>query len=323
MTWQCRRLALLLGVVLALTAATRADHHLIHSQGGCCEGSSTSLAAPAATTVMVDEWVPEQYQSTRTVYRAETRQETYTAYRTECVPETRTINVTSYRMVPETVTEMRTTCVKVPVTEQRTVYKTKSCLQRVTVMERKCEDHGQYVCKEVPAGPSLHDRLGKCFKGLHGCKNDCCEPACEPVRMKTVKEWCPNPVWVEKPVTHLKWVTEQIPQTICVTTCRTETRCEPVTVTRCRCIPETKCETITVTTKKCVPYQATRCVTVCVPHQETVTCCRMVCRKVAKTVSCAPAAPAAGCCAETCLAAPADCCTPTSHFGLFRKHGCK
>jgi len=37
--------------------------------------------APAYRTITVNEWVPEQYQATRTVYKTETHQEAYTAYR--------------------------------------------------------------------------------------------------------------------------------------------------------------------------------------------------------------------------------------------------
>jgi len=321
------RVALLVGAALALAGAARADH-ILHTPklGGC--GGSTSLAAPTATAVttsmLVDEWVPEQFQTTRTVLRAEVRQEAYTAYKTECVSEYRPQTITTYRMVPETVTEMRTSTVTVPVVEQRVVMKEKRCFKRVCEVEKKCEDHGQYVCKQVPDEGGLCDRLGKCFKGLHAsCKGDC-PPACEPVKMKTVKVWQPCPVMVDKQVSRLRWVTEQVPETVYVKTCRTETRCTPVTVCRMRCVPETRVENVQHVTTKCVPYQATRCVTVCVPHQETVTCTRMVCRKVAKEIPCAPAAPvvsASPCCAETTLAAPADCCAPALKTGLLHRLG--
>ena len=45
-----------------------------------------------------------------------------------------------------------------------------------------------------------------------------------------------------------------------------------------------------------MPYQATRTVCVSVPHTETVTCTRMVCRTVEKEVPCEAA------CFETCCA---------------------
>src|SRR5438045_3318569 len=59
--------------------------------GGCCGATAPAPAAcapaapcpaPAMTTIKVTEWVPEQVQQTRTVYRNETKCETYTAYRT-------------------------------------------------------------------------------------------------------------------------------------------------------------------------------------------------------------------------------------------------
>src|SRR5947208_2138469 len=52
---------------------------------GACGGCGTQV-------VMVKEWVPEQYQTTRTTYRTEWKEEAYTAYRTETVQETRTRN---------------------------------------------------------------------------------------------------------------------------------------------------------------------------------------------------------------------------------------
>src|SRR5438876_11163743 len=56
-------------------------------------GPITMAAAPAPQmmTVMVCEWVPQQYTATVTKYRTETQQQTYTAYKSEMVTENRTV----------------------------------------------------------------------------------------------------------------------------------------------------------------------------------------------------------------------------------------
>src|ERR1700730_6522813 len=108
MVWQCVRIALLAGA-FAATAALPAR------AGDCC------APAPCTRTVCVTEWVPEQYQTTRTVYKTECRQEAYTAYKCESVPETRTRVCTVYKQVPEVKTVMKTVCESVPVVEERTV----------------------------------------------------------------------------------------------------------------------------------------------------------------------------------------------------------
>src|SRR5262249_11280913 len=95
MVWQHVRAALT-GCALVAAAAlpARADD--------CCNSAPCGApCAPQYRTVCVKEWVPEQYQATRTVYKHECRTETYTAYRCESVPETRTRTVTCYKMVPE------------------------------------------------------------------------------------------------------------------------------------------------------------------------------------------------------------------------------
>jgi hypothetical protein len=68
--------------------------------------------------------------------------------------------------------------------------------------------------------------------------------------------------------------------------------------------------------RRLVPCQSTRTVVTCVPHQETVTCCRMVCRTVEKKVPCAP------CCETHCCAS--NCCATTCcHSGSWGRHcGC-
>src|SRR4051794_25123668 len=104
MIWQHVRVALLAGGFVSAAALTaRADD--------CC---APAPCAPQYRTVCVKEWVPENYQTTRTVYSTECKTETYTAYRCETVPETRTRNVTVYKKVPEIQTQTRKVCVCVP-----------------------------------------------------------------------------------------------------------------------------------------------------------------------------------------------------------------
>jgi hypothetical protein len=284
MIWQQVRKALLASVVVAAgTASARGDD--------CC----APACAPATRTVTCIEYVPEQYQTTRTTYKTECRQEAYTAYRCEMVPETRTRTVTCYKTVSETVMETRTVCVKVPVTEQRTVMKT--CTKMVpcqeTVMVKV--DRGHWECKQVEVH---HPLRGLCHR------NDCCPPCPE---YKTKKCWVPCVVCEPKTVCRMKCVTECVPTTVCVTTCKIEQRTETCPVTRCRCVPECRTETYTCCVAKQVPFQCTRTVKVCVPCTETVTCCRMVPKCVEKQVAC-------GGCGESC---GNTCC---GHVASYHKH---
>ncbi len=301
MVWQRLRLALLTGAILATAGITvRA--------GDCC---APAPCAPATKKVCCKEWVPETYQCQRTVYKTECREEEYTCYKCECVPETRTRTV--YKMVQETKTEMRTVCKCVPVTETRTVMQTHVTCKPVTKMVKKWEDHGHYECKEVPCGPSLRDRLRKCFHRNNCC--DSCEPCC--VKTKTVKCWVPCKVCVETPVTCYERVCEQRPVTCQVTTYKTVSEQVPVKVTCCKCVPTT--ETYTCNVMRQVPVKAKRTVTVCVPHVENVTATRMVCRTVVKEVPCAETTCCKPCCAETC-------CTKKCHSfsirSLFHHNSC-
>jgi hypothetical protein len=295
MVWQRLRLALLTGAILATAGITvRA--------GDCC--APAPCATPCATKkVCVKEWVPETYQCKRTVYKTECKEEEYTAYKCETVPETKTRTV--YKTVQETQTVTREVCKCVPVVEEKTVMQNHVTCKPVIKTVQKWEDHGHYECKEVPCGPSLADRLKKCFRH----KNDCCE--CEPCpKTKTVKCWVPCKVCVEKQVTCYERVCEQRPVVCKVTTYKTVMEKVPVQVTVCKCVPTT--ETYTCNVLRQVPYQAKRTVTICVPHEETVTATRMVCRTVEKEVPCAP----------TCE----PCCTKKCHsfsiMSLFKHHDC-
>ena len=99
------RFALLAGGILALTAMpVRADD---------AEKEAPKAATSDCTqycTVCVKEWVPETYQTTRTVYHKECVQIPCTITKWETVQEQRTRQVVCTRMVPETKTITKTIC---------------------------------------------------------------------------------------------------------------------------------------------------------------------------------------------------------------------
>jgi hypothetical protein len=260
---------------------------------GCSSGGCGGCGAPAYRTVCVTEYRPECYTTTRTAYRNECHTETYTAYRTECTAECRTRTVTVNRMVPETHTEYRTQCVSVPCVENRTCMEAHWTCTPCTHMVTKWEDHGHYECHEEVCGPTMMDRMRKCFR-----KNDCCDE-CEPVRTRTVRCWVPCKVCVEVPVTTYERHCEMVPVTHQVTVCHTEQRQVAVQVCSYRCVPECHNETYTVMVPHQVAYQACRTVSTCVPYQETVTCTRMVPYTVEKQVP----VECGGCCS-----AQTSCC---------------
>jgi len=286
MTWQ--RCALLAGVLSAAAVLpARAD-----------DAAAPAPCAPAYRTVCVSEWVPEQYQCTRTVYKTECRTETYTAYKCECVPETRTRTCTVYKMVPETRVKTRRYCVCVPVCEEKTVMQACWTCKPVTCMVKKCVDQGHYECHEVCCKPTLCERIHEaCKKHREGCCY--CPP---PPKTKIEKCWVPCKVWIECPVTKMERVCEYKPVTCKVTTYKQEVREEKVNVTCCKCVPECRTENYTCYVQKMVPCQATRVCKVCVPVQETVTCCRMVCRTVEKKVPVCETTCCTPCCCEPCCA---------------------
>jgi hypothetical protein len=272
--------------------ALLAANGLAAAAGPCCEPSCAP--APCFKTVTVKEWVPEQYEATRTVYKTEYVQEKYTAYREECIPETRTYTVNVTRSVPVT-KDVEVTCYKcVPTTETRTIYKKVCVCKQVTTIHKKWEDHGHWECRQVEVKPFFH----KC------CKDDCC---CEPCpKYKTKKVWCPCKVCVETPCTKTVKTWECVPEQVCVTVNKQVPYKEIRKVCSYQCVTEAVTKTCTVNVKKCVPFEATRCVAKCVPVVEKYTACRMVCRCVEKQV-------------PVCEAQP--CCGKSKH-SFFRKSCC-
>src|SRR5687768_6031271 len=102
MYWQRVRVALLTGVLVAAAApAARAGDEKRSPRPDAHPAPAAAHAAPAAPTVCVTEWVPEQYETVRTVHRTVCVQEKYTAFRTECAPQVQKRVVTVNRVVPE------------------------------------------------------------------------------------------------------------------------------------------------------------------------------------------------------------------------------
>src|SRR5262249_46378042 len=238
MYWQRVRVALLASVVAAAAApaVARAGDAPSGAPHHAAPGAVAPAApiAPATRKVCVEEWVPENYTTTRTVYRTEKVCEKSTAYRCVSVPETRTRTCTYYEKVPVCETRTRTFCVSVPCVEQRTCMEKFWVCKQVTTCTKKCIDQGHWECKEVPCGPSFSERFHK------SKKRDCCDPcacACECPRTKTVKVWVPCKVWVEEPCTKTVRVCEYRPVTKCVHTCKKEIRHENYQVTVCKSVP--------------------------------------------------------------------------------------
>jgi hypothetical protein len=301
------RLALVASALVAAAALpVRAEDA---SKAAPAAPAAIDPCAPATRKVCCKEWVPENYQCTRTVNKVECRTETYTAYKCEWVQETRQRTVTCCKTVSEVQNVTKTVTECVPVVEERTTMQSHWVCKPTTKTVTKCVDRGHYECCEVPCGPSMKDRLHKLTSRLHkhgcGCDSGCggcadaCAPACECVRTKTVKKWVPNMVQEQCTVTVNERVCEQRPVTCKVTVYKPVQKQVLCQVTVCKKIPETRVENYTVCVQKRTPCQATRTVRVCVPTQETYTACRMVCREVVKEVPCAPACPTT-CCDSGC-----------------------
>jgi hypothetical protein len=289
------RLACLVGVVAAAAAVpARADHPPAAAaapHAAAAPAPAAAPCAPATRKIQCVEYVPENYTTTRTCYRYECRQEKCTAYRCEYVPETRTKTVCCVRYVPEVCTEVRTVCEMVRTCEERTVMKPCWTTVQETCMVTRKVDRGHWECREEEA----HGIHALCHRIRH--RHDCCPP-CPPTR--TRKCWVPCWVCEQVPVTRCKKVCTMVPHKCMVNVCRPVTRQVTCQVTRCKCVTEQKVVTYTCCVARQVPYETCRTVRVCVPYQETVTCCRMVPRCVTREVPCC----VAECCTPCCCEAP-------------------
>jgi hypothetical protein len=260
--------------------------------------------------------VKETYQVKRTAYKTECRTETYDTCKWECVPEVREHTVCVVKKVPVFKEECRKVCHKVTVYEDRCVTRNTYKTVQETCVKKQLVCLGHWECKEVPAlfGGSLFSGHDHCGSSCGACSTSCSD-ACAPVcRTRTVKHWVHCPVYKECPVTVCKKVC--VPETVTckVAVCKNEWREEKVKVCTYECVKENRVEKCTVNVKRQVACKATRTVRVCVPYEETVTCCKMVPRTVTREVPVAPA------CSTPCST---SCCEREGLFSrLFHNSDC-
>jgi hypothetical protein len=239
--------------------------------------------------VLVTQYVPQPYETTRTVYKTEYKEEKYTAYRCETVPQERTRPVTTYKTVPVTKDQVVTRYERVPVEEERLVTRAVVKCQPVTQMVTRCVDAGgHYESREVACGSGR--RCGS-WRGLL-CRRSCGCDTCAPAT-RTVRVYVPNYVTQQVPVTTLRTVVERVPEKVKVTSYKQVARQETVKVTTYQCVADTREEKYTVNVTRQVPYEAVRKVAHRVPVQEKVTLTRMVPVTVEKEVT-------VSACADSC-----------------------
>jgi len=282
------RLALLLGALTAVAVSpARAAE----------EFQAPKATGPKMKTIKVTECVPETYQVKRTAYRVECRQETVDSFRCEtvCVPRERVCTVVE--RVPVMKTETRKVCHYVRTCEERTVMKTCYETRQVTCNVQKCVSRGHWECREVCKQPSCLEKL--------------CNPCACPHTVSK-KCWVSCPEYVSCPVTKCQKVCVQKPVVCKVNVCKPVWKEEQVQVCSYRCVEKKVTQKYNVTETRKVPCKVTRTVRVCVPYEETVTCCRMVPRVVERQV--------AECCETTCCSPCRSCCR--SRGGLCHRRNC-
>ena len=274
------RIALLLGAITAVTVSpARADS---------CAPACTQ---PCTRTIQVTECVPECYKVKRTVYRTECKTELVDSFRCERVPEVRERTVCCVKRVPVMKCEVRKVCRNVTEYQERTVMKTCYKTVQETCMKKKCVKRGHWECETV----CKTNFMGVLHNHFHKCC-DPCAPCCREPETRTVsrKKWVSCPEYQECPVTVCKKVCVQTPVTCKVAVCRKVWSEVKVNVCSYQCVTENRVEKYTVCVERKVPCKVSRTVRVCVPHEEEVTCTRMVSRTVCREV------PANNCCNTTC-----------------------
>jgi hypothetical protein len=320
MVCQPLRLALLIGAITAVAVSpVQASFWAPRCSSPCESSPCAGTTAPAFRTVTCTEWVRENVTTTRKAYKTECRTETYDTCRTECVPVCREKVVCVKTRVPVMKEECRKVCHKVTVWEDRVVNKTTYKHVQETCMKKTLVRMGHWECREVTPLFSGFGN-GGLFGGLgHGCghrgacgdacgapcaSNACdnaCNNACRPTRTKKV--WVSCPEYKECPVTVCKKVAVCQAVTCKVAVCKNEWREQMVKVCTYQCVEEKRVVKYTAYETRKVACKATRTVRVCVPYDETVTCCKLVPKTVTRQVACA--AP----CASTCNTACNNACT--------------
>jgi hypothetical protein len=220
-------------------------------------------------------------------------------WRTECVPVCKDVEVCVTKRVPVWTEECRKVCKKVTVWEERDVKKTTHKYVQETCMKKQLVRLGHWECKTVTplfgGGSGLFSGHGHscCSSGCSTGCSDACAPAC-----KTRKVWVHCPEYRECPVTVCKkvCVTECVKCKVAV--CKnvwTEEKCK---VCKFQCVTEKCVKKVTTYEHRKVKCQVCHTVRVCVPHEETVTCCKLVPKTVTRQVPCAPACTNA--CSNSC-----------------------
>lgn len=297
MVCQPLRLALLIGAITAVAVSpVRANFRAPR----CCDpcGPSAGATAPAYRTVTCTEWVRENVPVKRTVYRMECKTETYDTFRCERVCVTK--DVVAKKHVPVWTEETRKVCHKETVWEERTVNKTCHKYVNETVMKKQLVRLGHWECREVTplfgGGNGLFSGHGHCNKG---CGDACgasnaCNDSCRPARTRKVWVHCPEYKCCPTTVCKKVCVTEAVKCKVAV--CRNVWKEEKCKVCKMTCVEEkVKCQ---VWETRKVPCKATRTCRVCVPHEETVNCCKWVKKTVTRQVPCALACTTSNACCE-------------------------
>jgi hypothetical protein len=269
--------------------------------------------------------VRENYTTKRTTYKVECRTECYNTFRCERVPVCKERTVCVTKRVPVWTEQCRKVCHNVTTYEDRVVNKTCYKTVQETCMKKQLVRLGHWECREVcpvfggfggGAGGGVFSGHGHGNRGCgdRGCNDACsnggsnnaCNDNCRPAR--TRKVWVNCPEYRECPVTVCKKVcyTEAVKCKVAV--CRQEWREEKHKVCTYQCVTENRVEKYTCWETRKVPCQATRTVRVCVPCEETVTCCKLVPRTVTRQVPCN----------DTCSSS-SNCCE--SRFGGHFRNG--
>jgi hypothetical protein len=210
------------------------------------------------------------------------------------VPVCKEVVVCVTKRVPVWTEECRKVCHKVTCYEDRVVNKTCHKYVQETCMKKQLVRLGHWECKEVTplfGGGGLfggHGHGSCCDSGScdSGCSSGCAD-SCKPAR--TRKVWVHCPEYRECPVTVCKKVCVTEAVTCKVAVCKNEWREEKVKVCKFQCVQEKCVKKCTVYERRQVTCKATRTVRVCVPHEECVTCCKLVPHTVTRQVPCAPA----------------------------------
>ena len=286
-----------------------------HGCGGCapCDPCATPCGEVhyVQKTVYTPQWTTETRTINVTEYVQQQKETTRTVYR--CVPETQQIQRHCVVMVPEVrtkvvpVTYCKPVCRQVErqVTVQVPTWTQQERQYTVMVPHLETRQGVRQVCKwvEEPVTQTVQKDCGhwdvqmvqvpchtKRWCCRRGCAS-CCDPCCVPMRTVCQRVWVPNIVEEEVTVTVCRSQVVEEPYEYQVTVCEPETRSCTVNVCQMKCEVRTvKCM---VTDYETVSEQRQVCYTVCVPQKrewtETVTHYRQVAEEVPCTVTvCVP-----------------------------------